>query len=315
MKRFFWASIFVISSILISCGTGTVLLNGLGFAENSILTDDGRLFVSSIGMIGGGAVYEIHNNNGSFSKTKIAGNCKGATGLAHHENYLFALCDNGSGIHLSRADLHSETPTLETILLLEDFVHPNGMGVSEHSTLFIADWPGQAADKTSGKIVMVSDADTDTPIADVLVGPDNGASCPNGIYYDSGRLFYTNHDYTNGSPIAQIKMLNLNDDVIDPITLHEEPGANAPSMPGAGTLAYFDDLTYGSFDGENGVFVADFNLGRIVFVSNNGEVIIQPKKTLASPTSVVQAKGNFAPEGTLIVTQGYPGELVSTVFE
>lgn len=116
-----------------ACGEAIPLVT-IPDAENILLTDDGRLFVS-----GGLNVYEISKMpDGSYIATAIADSECGFTGLVQKDNILYAVCGDS---RLFAGEI-SDTPVLSQIYnFAENMCIPNGATLGPDGKIYVVDEP------------------------------------------------------------------------------------------------------------------------------------------------------------------------------
>ncbi len=340
-KTTLFSIIFCLAALLLTSGCGDkIVLNGnVPDAENSLITSDGRLFVT-----GGKNIYEYTKQGGEyiFDDFGPKGNY---LGMAEYNGVLYVLCmiekDNESGdvtetlsncdvsgfdgilqcatemfSHhvLFKAELFNgegrkkTTGQLELteVLTLEDMVIPNGMVVDDSGMLYVADetfFP-------CGKIVRI---DPELETQEVWISSEDCASngtsdkcviSPNGMAIKGRTIYFTDFDMKHPEgPKAQVKKVNI--DTKEVSLLYQRCGGIITPF------SFFDDLTTHTLEYDNKtyelVIVADFTRSSILFFKDSDELKSEPdheEKNLgiAHPSSVRTSSANdIFPGGNFMV--------------
>ena len=263
----------------------TTLVQGIGDAENTTFTADGRLFVT-----GGENAYEIvRDADGYRAEPLYAGTCN-FTGIAARDSYLYATCAEGAD--LLRSTPHLLVGALDTHVALE-VVHqfrklgiPNGIAFDARGRLFVSDFTPLA-----GKIVTLTlDPSNPRRVAREAVWHDMGHPLANGLKIAGSHVYLTD--------LGELKVIPIRSD-----------GSAGPVHSLAMRLSVLDDL----WVGDDRIIVADFYGGRLLHYSLTGKLLKQTPPLFRSPSSVRPGRPPLVPEGSLVVTEkGALGELTSS---
>ncbi len=262
----------------------TVLVQGIGDAENATFSSDGRLFVT-----GGENVYEIVLQGSEYvAKSLYAGTCN-FTGIVERSGYLYTACVEGelfSGIpHLLAAPLTDEV-SFSVIYDFEILGIPNGIAFDERGRLFVTDFT-----PLMGKIVALSfDATSPTSVTREDVWYDMELWLANGLKIFGGSVYMT--DFTD------LKVIPIKAD-----------GSAGRVSVLATRLTVLDDL----YVDATRVLVGDFYGGELLSYSHTGALLGETADLFRSPSSITPGRAPLVSEGAWIVTEkGELGELAST---
>jgi hypothetical protein len=300
--KYSFLCLFVFITIFsVGCGPRQTVVNNLGNAENSLFTNDGRLFIT------GKNIWEIKQKESGHYADSLADdlNCD-FTGMAQYNNHLFAICfeDEQGDAWLLRAEL-TASPEFEKIFQLTDMTVANGMGIDDQGHLYIAD---ETLFQNKGKIIRLSL--TDAPVPQVVessrrvwLSAEEGAQAPNGITIVDNKLFFTNMDISDPQGIRNsIKRVPIEGDQPGPVeTVFSRVALKNSSI--------FDDLTSTDILGQTYLIVTDYLKGSILTVAADGtdqEAPIYETKAdkFAGPTSCILGQGLGFDEEDLLVTEG-----------
>lgn len=264
----------------------TLLLQGIGDAENATFSPDGRLFVT-----GGENAYEIQKRAGVYvAKPLFDGVCN-FTGITVRAGTLYTTCLGAmdgplAGAHLLAAPLAPEMK-LKVVYDLKRVGFPNGIAFDDRGRLFVNDFT-----PLLGKIVALSfDPAAPSRVVREEVWFDLGLLLANGIKVFRGTVYMTD--------LGQLKAIPIRSD-----------GKAGTARVLASRLAVFDDL----YVDDQRILVGDFYGGVLVAYSHTGVLLGETPMVFQSPSSITPAQGPLVPAGTLVVTEkGELGELTSTV--
>lgn len=225
-------------------------------AENQVITADGRHFVTS-----GKALAEIVKQDGEYSLREIDAGCDGYSGIDVVQDWIFVVClDNSiiAGDHeLLVAKLKvGEEPVFQSLVSLNQLSLPNGLVISpQGDALYIADFVllGQ------GSVAKYSlDVSNGMPSVSLLDGEflsvQQGINSPNGLKFLGSDLYLTDFN-VSGFQSRLIKIRETLSGVVHTEVLYEKN-------------TIFDDLLPTC----EGVLVADYINGRLIFVNSEAEV-------------------------------------------
>ncbi len=303
-----WISIlFLLILILSACTEKTVLTKIPLWAENSLMTTEGRLFVS-----GAFNIYEItKNDDGTFEHHELYNGTGTFMGIAQHGEYIYIIL-NGNEIqdkfllvaHLDALTLDAkQNDAVFTKISLADhilpefgddtFILPNGMGIDSRNYIYITD-------EQAGRIMRFHISNDDpTVVEDLEVWIDEGADTPNGVAINGDTFYFTNCFQ------SEIKKVAINEDG----TPGEVKIFHTRIFP---NISILDDMTIF----KDGVMVASCGEGRVFYVTDpgdegdEGEVLFQttPEVFLIA-TSVCIGRPPMFEENDIIVTEGGGGRV------
>lgn len=277
--------IVVLLCLLTACGDVTPITT-VPDAENSLITSEGRLFVS-----GSFNLYEItKNEDGIFENHRLVEDDYYFMGLDEYKGSLYAL-RTGKGLNamlkpepaLVIGDLSAINPSDEarpsedifTEIPLPDMAMPNGLTIDSQGHIFISDTMG-------GKIVRFDISEDDPTNVD---GPYDcgltGLMAPNGLVVDGSYLYITD--------VGSVKKAEI-----------LKGGSLGPMKTLFSGRVYLDDLTV--FQGT--LVVCDYMSGTIFQLSAQGKILRETKlETFAFPSSVNIAHGPMFETGDIVVTE------------
>lgn len=260
----------------------SVLLEGIGDAENAAFSEDGRLFVT-----GGANVYEIARQGVGYAATPLYdGPTCNFTGVVVRGGTLYASCLGGAQIddlqpHLLAGALSARV-TMRVIYDYAATKFPNGMAFDDAGRLLVADFMPLAGQ------IMVLTLDGPEKVAREQVWRSGGLMV-NGLKVYQGSVYVT-----DGGSILRI-----------PITAEGRAG-RATTL--ASRLSVFDDLLV---DAE-GIVAADFLGKKLAFFSPDGKLLRESAAVFDTPSSIARTRGPLLSEGALLVTEkGALNELTS----
>lgn len=267
-------------------------------AENIRMSSAGRIFVSAAD-----AVYEVVKDDSEAYATQpvIAEDCSYNAGLAQLRDWMFSVCVNlnpmfvGDRLSLASGKLFARSLHDDRVVLvgeLSDFSLPNGIdAIAEDDVILIAD-----EDFTGGGGVARAaiDFSSDAPVIANLqtrwIGSAQNVSAANGVRVIGRDVFLTD--------INTVKRV--------PLDGQGEPGV-AQVIYQASTV--LDDLAPYC----DGLLVADFIRGLLVYTTLDGSVAVESSGGFASPSAVLaQATPLFEPDQILVTLVGSLGSTTST---
>lgn len=312
--------LFCLLFLFPGCNEKEVVKKGIPDAENSIITEDGRLFVTGVKNL-----YEIFKTDENFESEKMFLNDINCLGLAEYENYLYVLVmetkvKKAEDINMNsitefvkflssafqthalyKGKIRSENgekidkPEFSPVYFFKDFLITNGMTCSKDGVLYITDstyLPG-------GKIVKI-DLKKDNLEAEVWLDGSDNVFSPNGICCHGGYIYFSDFnssDFLNVKTL--IKRASMETGKVE--TLFQRPGGLV--YP----LSLFDDLCVGTLKGNDVVISTDYTRGTLVFLSTSKEMPDPVYETsdygFAHPSSVNFGKGVNFLKNELIITE------------
>ncbi len=296
-----WVVLSMFAAVAAGCGPRQTVVRGLGNAENSLFTPDGRLFIS------GADIWEIKQADRGHQAVSLAAdhNCQ-FSGMAQYKGHLFAICyaDGNGDAWLTRAEL-TDHPVFEKIFQLTGFSLANGMALDDGGHLYIAD---STVVNAKGKIVRLSL--TDDSIPQVVessrmawLKAEEGAQSPNGMTIVGDTLFFSNIDTTRaGSMFTNIKRTTIVEDGHGPVeTVFERTALRNSSL--------IDDFTSIEVQGRIFLIAADYLKGTILAIDAQSTGLSIPlhetdPDKFAGPTSCIVGRGIGFDSEDLLVTEG-----------
>jgi len=281
--------IIALSLLLVSCTySGRSTLLSLLEAENQVVTDEGRHFVST-----GGGLFELFIEESGDSTAQLIGmeEC-GVNGLAVFEQWLIAACNQGSvddrDASLWAGLLQSgQAPVMTRRFQLGDFTIVNGLAVSTEGILYIADYSFFATGgldrlqlSMEGPELVFSEYQED------FLGPAQNVLSPNGLKFVDSLLYFT--DYDASALTARLSAVDLN---TLQVTVKVEAGG------------VFVDLTPIC----NGFVAANFYYdNNLTLINAQGETMVTPENEFSVTSSVLVAPSDTYPPNSLLITERGP---------
>jgi hypothetical protein len=263
----------------------SLLVAGIGDAENATFSAEGRLFVT-----GGEGAYEIVREGAGFAARRIYDGVCNFTGIAERGGYLYATCQEGpllGGTPLLLAGAVMGEVQLQVIHRFQQVGIPNGIAFDARGRLLVADFT-----PLLGKIAVLRfDSGVPPRVAQEQVWHGMSHPLANGLKVFRDAVYLTD--------LSQIKRI--------PILEDGSAGRVSVLVTRVGTV--FDDLHVD----EQGISVADFYGGTLLSYSLTGRMRGQSPALFSAPSSITPARGPLLAPGTLVVTEkGELGELTST---
>ena len=257
-------------------------------AENTLITPDGRVFVS-----GGTGVFELRREGVGYIAVLINDAAGNFTGLAQRGEVLYANSFDGQ-LYAARL---SAAPKLQAI---HDYGlgSPNGLATGPDGALYLTNGPLATSALPDPKIVRVVLDSTD-PFKvirqeDWLV---NGLTAPNGIAIRNREIYVTDSSLFPPA-LGRIERIMIGQDGL--------PGERQII---ASLSSVLDDLSVVS----EGLLVSLFVQGNVALVGFDGTLLQQTDPLgLAFPSSVRATHGSlFSPGDVLITQKGLIGDTFS----
>lgn len=262
-----------------TCGE-TFAIADIPDAENLLITDSGRIFVS-----GGTNVFELGIEGVNYKALALyLGSCN-FTGLAVVHETLYAACGDG-GLFAGR--LNTLQPELIRIHELDGMGLPNGMTDGPDNCLYITDGPLSTTSLPTPQIVRVCpNPSAPLEILSQEVWLDLLPDAPNGITRIGNTLYIT--DTTLVGVQGRVRRITM-DDSFRPVEI--ETIYNTTSI--------LDDLSsYGS-----SLLVTDYLAGNLFQISLQGEILQEGVvSTHASPSSVLVVGPPLFRVGDVLLTE------------
>lgn len=267
-------------SLCVSDDCGRIIdIAGIPDAENTLVTPDGRVFVS-----GGTGVFEIVAAGSGYAAQPIHDEACNFTGMALRGDVLYANCFSGS-LHATRL---SATPRLRKIHEY-GLSASNGLAAGPDGALYLTNGPLATSALPDPRIVRVWPDATD-PLRIALQEDwlTDGLFAPNGIAI-AGREVYVTDSALLPPQLGRIERIGIAAD--------GQPGerrlvASLNSLP--------DDLSLVGDD----LLVTLYSQGSIALIGADGVVKQQTRPLgLAFPSSVRLAPSPLFHPGDLLITQ------------
>ena len=308
------------AALLIAAFTGCdglfMVADKIPDAENVFFTSSGRLFIT-----GGEHIYELTVNGAVPIPSAGTGEF---LGMAQIGSYLYvvhcprslkaippinlseilsqglvgALLSHLTDAYMNKLVLRAKLDTSDPAHLvfrqvheLKDMVLPNGMAADSSGRLYIAD----ETILPCGKIVRltIGNPDSDNPAVaqETWLNKYDGVYSPNGMTIKNDVLFFTDFELFS-SKQAKVKKVQISGN---------GHGAEIPIYSATGL---FDDLDTGRYKNTDGVAVANFLTGAILFIGENGGLVDKiPAGTFECPSSAHFGRGMGYDDKDLIVTE------------
>ena len=265
------------AALLMGCSYEKTTLTDIPDAENILVAENGKLFVS-----GGTNVFEITRSGDSYQKRPMLSENCNSTGLAEFNGWMFAACQRTkwfkSRHYLYTADTNKPLSNLTLLSELDDFSLPNGMAFDAAGHLYISDTKFIG----SGSVAKASVSWSNDQPQSVSVNNDwLPAGTPNGLAIDNEQMFLTD--------FGDVKRYDLVNGRAENETILHTKGS------------VLDDLTPLC----GGVVVADFVNSKVFYVSADGEANEALETNFGSikgASSVAISDGSVAPKGVLLAT-------------
>lgn len=284
----------VVFAILLSGCFQTQTVAPITAAENIRKTADGRIFVS-----GDAAIFEIlPDGQGAYQAEAITqqdpqNRCAYYAGLAELNGWLFYVCTRfkafsvgdlkfGNAGSLMAYSLQSGEVVM--VADLSGFLIANGLdALPDDNAILMADEDIFGKGGVSRfNISFASGVPVVTEMQQHWIGPAQKVYAANGVRVVDGNLFLTD--------IGFLKKL--------PLDAQGNPQRAQILYRGATVL---DDLAPYC----DGVLVADFVMGRLIYASADGDVIEKTRSGFASPSSLLPDASPMFDASQLLVTESY----------
>ncbi len=256
-------------------------------AENQVITEDGRHFVTS-----GKGLAEIKNNNGQLTLDYINAGCDAYNGIVSFDDHLIVVCADSALINarhtLISAQLESNVkPEMTELLELNNMSLPNGMTLTpDNGALLIADYLFLGRGKVSKFDLTVTEESLNAELNDLnYLNIDQNVYSPNGLKFSGEDLYLTDFDYTSLTSRV-VKIIFDNGSFLSSEVLYEK-------------VTILDDLlpTCG------GVLTSDFLNGRLVFINSEGDVFRSDYQEFPGLSSMMWGQAPLFDSNTLVITE------------
>ena len=270
------------------------LLDGVQSAENQLLTQSGRWFVS-----GENGVFEGHFDGRAYSKQRLTARLLNGQahqcyflGMTERQGRLYTVCTDNilnplATKRLFVLNLADPAGELEEMFNPTDVVLPNGMATLPDGSLLLAD---SGAPLLPGKLLRFT-VNAHGAVDGQSVYYRYVLNKPNGLKVDGQRL------YVSLNPLAYAGRSQLRRYTL----------GGAGPQDGVVLFSswwFLDDFALSS----DGVVVAEFLGNRVVHVSESGQLLGEARVT--QPTSVQLWRGVGVPAGDVTVTERGSGRLL-----
>lgn len=270
------------------------LLDGVQSAENQLLTQSGRWFVS-----GENGVFEGHFDGRAYSKQRLTARLLNGQahpcyflGMTERQGRLYTVCTDNvlnplATKRLFVLNLADPAGELNEMFNPTDVVLPNGMATLPDGSLLLAD---SGAPLLPGKLLRFT-VNAHGAVEGQSVYYRYVLNKPNGVKVDGQRLYVSLNPLTYAG-LSQLRRYTL--------------GAAGP-QDGVVLFSswwFLDDFALSS----DGVVVAEFLGNRVVHVSESGQLLREARVT--QPTSVQLWRGVGVPAGDVTVTERGSGHLL-----
>lgn len=252
-------------------------------AENQLLTNDGRYFVTA-----GSGIYEMQNNQA----LKFGPSCAYA-GIMQAGDYLLTVCSQLALINSTHKVYYAklipgQQPQLTLLTQLNNMSLPNGMALQDAKHLLIADYNVLGTGKIARLTFHANSAGQLIPDAfeASYLNSQQGIYSANGLRMQAGRLYFT--DWVSALAQSRVGYLDF-----DP---QGNPGSAHILHSQAGII---DDLLPAC----GGVLAADYLNGRLLFINAAGELFKSSLQQFPGLSSIMQGDGRHARTDQLLVTE------------
>jgi hypothetical protein len=286
------SSALLLSACLESAGEDVVEIPS---AENIRRTEGGRIFVA-----GGDAVHEVVRDGGGYAtKVFLAEQCSYTAGLAQLRDWMFSVCVNlkpdlaDGALSLAVGKLYARSLTDGRVVVvaeLNDFALPNGLdAIATDDVILIADedFTRSHGGVARAKVDFSRGVPTLAKLQTRWIGAAQNVTSSNGVRVIGRDVFLTDIDTLKRVPLDE----------------HGEPGA-AQVLYTATTV--LDDLVPYC----DGLLVADFLRGVLVYTTLDGKKTVESKARFATPSALLPDGAPLFETGKLLVTLSTGNRLV-----
>ncbi len=284
----FLSLVTLVSSCLILQGClNKEKLSDMPEAENQVITEDGRHFVTS-----GKGLAEITQSNGTLSLDYIDAGCDAYNGIVSFDDRLIVVCADSALINarhtLISAQLETGVkPEMSELMVLDNMSLPNGMTLTpENDALLIADYVLLGRGKVSKFDLSINDNVLSAQLNDLnFLNIEQNIYSPNGLKFSGNDLYLTDFDYTSISSRV-VKVSFLDGAYLDTDVLYSKTTILDDLLPTCG-----------------GVLTGDFLNGRLVFINSEGEVFRSDYQEFPGLSSMVWGQAPLFDANTLVITE------------
>ena len=255
-------------------------------AENQLITTDGRYFVT-----GANGIYEVVKTDSGFTKKQFGPDCT-YSGIAQYKNYLLANCTEPKLINAQKIMVYGKLesgalPEMNTLADLSELSIPNGLTIKAEGEILIANSNYFGAGSISRLMIEETDEGLLERSLEVnYLDAKHNVNGANGVRVLGDTLYFT--DFDPSTIRSRIGRLTFND--------AGEPGEVEILRD---EVSILDDL----WPMCEGIVVADYLGGRLIYINNQGEEYTSSKYEFSGTSSVIPAVNAFGSENQLLITE------------
>ena len=276
--------------LLTGCLTKQKISN-LAEAENQIITAEGRHFFTS-----SSGIAELTYQYGERKLNYIKTDCDALNGIESIGQWLIAVCADSKlikpkhrliKIDLSNKDKYSGSPQVTTLFELTDIALPNGLAISPNQdAILIANYNLFGRGFISRLKLNISDQDLTAGEFELkFLNHNHGIASANGIRFSQGDLY-----------VSDFKVSSLSSRIVKVSFIGDEY-LNHQTIFKASTI--LDDLLPTC----EGILVADYLMGRLIFINKQGKVSRSKVQQFPGITSISWGQYPLFSDNTLVITE------------
>lgn len=264
-------------------------LGDLPEAENQVVTDSGRHFVSS-----GTGLMEVTSTGEQWQLKTVHTACDEYNGLVSSGQWLLAICADAALVQprhqLIAGRLHEDGQTIQwqSVYDFADMTLPNGMALGQDGrSLYVADYVLLGWGKLAKYHVSFDDERVWVSLDQLdFLDRDQGVYSPNGVRWSDGALYLTDFNWSSLTSRVLKITLDSEGEFVAFTTLYEKATILDDLLPTCG-----------------GVLVGDFLNGRLVFINSMGEVHRSEYQAYPGISSVRWGQTPLFDADTLVITE------------
>lgn len=266
-------------------------VDNLAEAENQTITAEGRHFFTS-----SSGIAELTYEYGKRKLKYIKTDCDALNGIESIGQWLIAVCADSKlikpkhkliKIDLSNIDESTNRPHVSTLFELTDIALPNGLAISPNQDfILIANYNLFGRGFISRLHLNVTDNELAAGEFELkFLNHNHGIASANGIRFSQGDLYVS--DFKASKLASRIIKVRF---IADEYLNHE-------TIFSAATI--LDDLMPTC----EGVLVADYLMGRLIFINKHGKVSRSKIQQFPGITSITWGQYPLFSDNTLVITE------------
>lgn len=282
--------IFLIIFFLSGCLTKEKI-SDLAEAENQVITAEGRHFFTS-----SSGIAELVYEHGERKLVLIKTDCDALNGIESIGKWLIAVCADNKlikpkhkliKIDLSKTSSITNRPPVSTLFELTDIALPNGLAITPNKdSILIANYNLFGQGFISRLSLKVSDYELTAGKFELsFLNHNHGIASANGIRFYQGDLY-----------VSDFKISSLSSRIVKVSFIGDEYLSHKTIFSAATIL---DDLLPTC----KGVLIADYLMGRLIFINQHGKVSRSKIQQFPGITSVVWGRSPHFSDNTLVITE------------